>query len=58
MSDSKEPSKRREPRHSETDVVEDALSVFNADEIITDPDGLETEDAHSPAANDESLRPI
>jgi hypothetical protein len=47
------------PRKNTDDPdAEDALSAFNADEILTDPDAVEPDEKSEPAATPDSPHPI
>jgi hypothetical protein len=49
-----------EPKKDDDGAVEDALSGFNADQIVTDPDELDPDDEHDQgeAATPDSPNPI
>jgi hypothetical protein len=49
----------RDPRKDADEAAKDALSGFNADEILRDPDDLETDhEKREPAATPDSPNPI
>ena len=52
------PKPERDRTGDDDDVVRDALSAFNAEDVVDDPDGLEPEPEQPPAATPDSPNPI